>query len=133
MFKECQILNAFTNPWNTSNTTLNSRKYSKPPENTLDTFENALKQPESTPQTHPHRTSSPPQVALYLVICAPVLSTDIMRLDGVTLPWQGWITGIGPRGWARASATRGQLGRVASGRCGPVFDGVRGSSWCICV
>jgi magnesium-transporting ATPase (P-type) len=35
------------------------------------------------------------QCALYLVICAPVLSTDIMRLDGVTLPWQGWITGIG--------------------------------------
>ena len=28
------------------------------------------------------------------MICTPVLSTDIMKLDGVGLPWQGWIMGI---------------------------------------
>jgi magnesium-transporting ATPase (P-type) len=35
------------------------------------------------------------QAALYVVICTPVLSTDIMKLDGVGLPWQGWVMGIG--------------------------------------
>jgi magnesium-transporting ATPase (P-type) len=35
------------------------------------------------------------QVALYVVICVPVLSDDIMRLDGVNMRWQGWILGIG--------------------------------------
>jgi potassium/sodium efflux P-type ATPase len=34
------------------------------------------------------------QAALYVVICAPVLSTDIMKLDGVGLPWQGWLMAI---------------------------------------
>jgi magnesium-transporting ATPase (P-type) len=35
------------------------------------------------------------QVALYIVILAPGLSTKIMELDGQGLPWQGWVLGIG--------------------------------------
>jgi hypothetical protein len=35
------------------------------------------------------------QVALYVVILTPKLSTEIMKLDGQGLPWQGWVLGIG--------------------------------------
>jgi magnesium-transporting ATPase (P-type) len=35
------------------------------------------------------------QVALYVFICAPYLSTEIMRLDGPALPLEGWLIGIG--------------------------------------
>jgi hypothetical protein len=35
------------------------------------------------------------QVALYVFICAPYLSTEIMRLDGPDLPGGGWGLGIG--------------------------------------
>jgi magnesium-transporting ATPase (P-type) len=34
------------------------------------------------------------QVALYVVILTPKLSTEIMKLDGQGLPWQGWVLGI---------------------------------------
>jgi uncharacterized membrane protein (DUF485 family) len=35
------------------------------------------------------------QVALYCVICVPVLSDKIMRLDGVNMRLAGWLLGIG--------------------------------------
>lgn len=35
------------------------------------------------------------QVALYIVILTPGLSTDIMSLDGMGLPAEGWVLGIG--------------------------------------
>jgi hypothetical protein len=35
------------------------------------------------------------QAALYIFICVPGLSNDVMKLDGRGLPWVGWVAGIG--------------------------------------
>ena len=55
------------------------------------------------------------------MICAPVLSTDIMKLDGVGLPWQGWLMAIAGA-FAYPDSDPHNLKSVDFSRCAVLFS-----------